>query len=168
MRNLIDNRDLRSLFSGAALAVAAGLGLGAVMQPNLRADDRPEGPQILAGIAAPRADHLYDAGASWAAYRERVPDHVIGTDWLKPREDYAVLAYDERAAPAQEAEEETVVFTADEAEAPQIQVADRWEEPPREPVTYPSLSGNAYTPSDLPRAPAPPAEDDYEPVEITG
>ena len=165
MRKLIDNRDLRSLFGGAAVAVASGLILGGVMQPNLRADDRPEGPQILAGIAAPRADHLYDVGASWAAYRGRVPDHVIGTDWLKPRE-YAVLAYDERSEPAPEAD--TVVFTAEEAPAEPMEMAQRWEEPPREPVSYPSMSGGAYTGADLPQAPEPPPEGAYAPAEVTG
>jgi len=164
MRNLIHNRDLRSLFSGAAVAVLSGLILGGVMQPNLRADDRPAGPQILAGISAPRADRLHDLQASWAAYRDRVPDHVIGTDWLRPREQYAVLAYEERsAAPS----EETVVFTAED-EAPELEVAARWEEPPREPLSYPSMSGNVPTGADLPRPPAPPSEEGFEPVEITG
>lgn len=154
MRSLLANHDLKSLACHAGAAAAAGLLLGAAMQPNLRADERPEGPQIMAGVSGVRGQYAYDYAASFTAYGEQVPDHVIGTDWLSPPryedslEDHAWFD-----APP---EEETIAFAEPKAEP--IEVVSAWEPPPREPPRYPSTEGGVAYGADLPEPPAPPIE----------
>jgi|SRR5436190_20657724 hypothetical protein len=148
MRTLILNRDLKRLFEGAAGVAAAGLMLGAFMHPTLRPD--PLGaPRMEMGVAGARAAYAPDQAATWTSYGGRLPDYVVGTDSLKP-------------PPAYRDDPTLVVDTADEPERPETyqrrQVA--WQEPPREPVAYPSTSGGVPYESDLPRAPEPPDEDD--------
>jgi len=65
---------------GAVIAVASGLLLGGAMRPNLAGDDRPVGPQIIAGSAGVRSMGPLDTGPTLANYNGRVPDYVIGTD----------------------------------------------------------------------------------------
>lgn len=84
MRTLIRNQDLKALFAGAAFAVGMGLIAGAAMQPNLRGEDGPEGPQILAGDSGRRVMAEESASTVFAAYPQTLPDYVIGSDWLNP------------------------------------------------------------------------------------
>lgn len=74
------NFPVRLEFYGAVIAVASGLMLGGVMHPNLAGDDRPAGPQIIAGSAAARSAGPLDMGPTAANYGGRVPDYVTGTD----------------------------------------------------------------------------------------
>ena len=73
----------------------------------------------------------------------------MGTDSLKP-------------PPAYRENPILVVDTPEEPEEAERyeprQVA--WQEPPREPVSYPSTSGGVPYESDVPRPPEPPGEDD--------
>lgn len=156
MRHLIHERDLRTLFSGAAAVVVAGLVAGSYMHPNLRAADALGGPQMLAGVSGARA-HGYDTGQGWS-YQGQTPDYVIGTDWLKPPQmddiDKRIAAmgrYDGDSAPV-------MAYAAEEHAADAIDT--RAQDPAPEPVSYPSVSGGRYYESDLPAPPAPPAEDD--------
>jgi hypothetical protein len=84
MRTLILNSDLKTIFIGAAFAVGLGIVGGAAMEPNLRADGGPAGPQILAGESGPRRAADENPYAVYAAYPQTLPDYVIGSDWLKP------------------------------------------------------------------------------------
>ncbi len=74
---------MRTLWAGAGVALAAGLTLGAAMRPDLAADDRPAGLQILDGGAGARASGPFDDGAAavaYANYHGKLPDYVLGTD----------------------------------------------------------------------------------------
>jgi hypothetical protein len=74
---------VRTLFAGAGLAVAAGLLMGAAMKPDLEADNRPAGPQVIAeGPQAPPSGP-FDDRAAYASYGGQIPDYVLGTDWKK-------------------------------------------------------------------------------------
>lgn len=71
---------MNTVLLGAGIAAAAGLLMGAAARPNLAADDRPEGPQIVAGWSGVRSTGPFDDGATFAAYTGRIPDYVLGTD----------------------------------------------------------------------------------------
>lgn len=74
---------MNGFYAGAGLAAAAGLLMGAAMKPDLGLDDRAAGPQMVepyAGMA--RSGPFDDGGAAYlAAYKGKVPDYVLGTDW---------------------------------------------------------------------------------------
>lgn len=57
--------------------------MGAAMKPDLLADERPAGPQIVDNSAGARSTGPFDEGVSYAAYAGRTPDYVLGTDWKK-------------------------------------------------------------------------------------
>ncbi|WP_082765798.1 MULTISPECIES: hypothetical protein [unclassified Phenylobacterium] len=144
MRNLIRNRDLKTLLSGVSIAAAAGLVMGAALYPDLD-EDEIRGPQILLSGGGPRGEApVSDAGIG--VYAGRVPDYVIGTDALKPPQ-HQVLAYEDRAEPELADTGETGDVMAYEA-PPEIQPA-RWHDEPREPSRYPSEHGNAVHEADL-------------------
>lgn len=153
MRPLIQNRDLKTLFGGVAVAAAAGLLMGSAMYPDLDAE-KIEGPQILMGGGGPRSEPVLSQ-ASVATYGDRVPDYVVGTDALKPPK-YLALAYEDRAEaePADSGESSDVMAY----EAPRIQPA-QWRDEPREPTVYPSERGNVSYAADLPAPPEPPVDD---------
>jgi hypothetical protein len=63
----------------------AGLLMGAATKPELGADDRPAGPQIIAGVAGARAAAPFEDDApAFAAYSGKIPDYVMGSDWARP------------------------------------------------------------------------------------
>jgi hypothetical protein len=163
MRTLILNRDLKTLFSGVAVATVAGLTLGMAMYPNLDID-KVGGPQIQMNGGGPRGEAAMSQ-ASLSGYAGRVPDYVVGTDSLKPPQ-YQVLAYNDRAEPE-------YADTGDAAdvmayEAPRAEPV-RYQDEPREPTSYPSQRGNAVHEVDLPAPPAAPAEgQDYGDDSPTG
>ncbi len=66
------------------MAVAIGMMLGGAMHPNLVADDRPLGPQMLLGAGATRSPGLGDTGLEMASYPGALPTYVVGTDASKP------------------------------------------------------------------------------------
>jgi hypothetical protein len=64
--------------------LVAGLGLGALMRPDLSGDDRPAGPQIV-DEAADAAPAPIDDSLRLTRYTGKIPDYVLGTDWTRPR-----------------------------------------------------------------------------------
>ena len=130
---------MKSLFAGIALAAMAGMLMGGAMKPTLDADDRPGGPQMLAGGSGARATGPFDDGMSFAGYNGRVPDYVLGTDMQK------AAAWD-RGEPA--AEDAPVQVAAAETGAqPAAFAGPTFDAPAPEPVTYPSMAGGvAYAP----------------------
>lgn len=149
MGNLIRNDDLKRIFVGASLAVVAGLVMGAAVQPPLT--DNILAPQQEWAGGGPR-NYAAATSRDVGAYPGRVPDYVVGTNYIRPPEQQ-VLAYEDRAEPtAYDAAE-----YAQTAEAVTVTPA-RWVEEPRGEPVYPSQQGNAYNPSDLPPAPEPPVE----------
>lgn len=152
------NQDLKTLFSGVAIAAAAGLLLGGALYPNLDVAGL-KAPQILTGGGGPRStSQASDAGIG--AYNGRVPDYVIGTDALKPQ--YQILAYQEAAEPERANTGEPGEAMAYEPPA-EIR-ATRWQDQPREAALYPSERGNTAYEADLPPPPDPPSADDEEPL----
>jgi len=159
MRTLIQNRDLKTLFGGVAVAAAVGLTMGMALYPDLD-EDKVEGPQILMNGGGPRGE-APASHATVADYGARVPDYVVGTDSLKPPQ-YEVLAYDDRAEPEYADTGDAADLMAYEA-PPQIQPA-HWRDEPREPSRYPSEVGNSVHEVDLPAPPEPPLGGDEEPL----
>jgi len=159
MRAILRKTDLKSLAVGVGLSAAAGLLLGAAMQPDLRGPGETEGQQIQAGVSGVRQAPAYAAGGA-AVYDGQVPDYVLGTDWLK--------ASQAEAPPDMASLDEVeVIYPDDHADAEPIAVV-RWEEAPREPPHYPSIEGGvaygvAYG-GELP--PPPPPPEDAELVEM--
>jgi hypothetical protein len=150
MRTLIQNSDLKRLFTGAAAAVVSGLVLGAAVQPSL--GDGIKAPQQEMAGGGTRT-YAMGSEAGVGGYTGQVPDYVIGTNWLRPPAmEIQVLAYEDRAEPA--AYDATEYAQTTEAVAP-IRRED--DEPRTEPL-YPSEQGNAFNPSDLPEPPEPPVE----------
>lgn len=124
------------------MAAAAGLLLGAAARPNLAADERPEGPQIIAGGADVRSTGPFDDGATYANYKGKLPDYVLGTDWKKavapappPRE-----PREQRLAQNDDALPEVVEYTHPDYSHP------AYDEPPRPAPAYPSLQGGVQAP----------------------
>lgn len=160
MRNLILNRDLKTLFGGVAIATVAGLTMGMALYPDLD-EDKVGGPQIQMTGGGPRSE-VAMSSAGVGAYGGRVPDYVVGTDSLKPAQ-YQVLAYSDRAEPQYDDTSDSAVDTSDVMayEAPQAERV-RYQDEPRQPSSYPSQRGNSTYESDLPAPPAAPVEgEDY-------
>jgi hypothetical protein len=154
MRTLIQNSDLKRLFTGTALAVVAGLIAGGMVQPRL-SDGIKAPQQEMAGGGARSYAIGYETGVG--GFTGPVPDYVIGTNYLNPpAPEIQVLAYEDRAEPT--AYDATEYAQTTEAVAP-----TRWEDEPREEPLYPSAHGNAFNPSDLPEPPEPPV-DEFEPA----
>ncbi len=133
--------DTKVLAGGAALALVCGIMLGGAMRPNLDGDDRPAGPQMIAGWSADRAGGPADPGvATYASASGKVPDYVLGTDWKK-----AMAWPDERAAVASPARPEPVQAEATADETPQwaapVTRAAYEPTPPAVHGRYPSLGG---------------------------
>jgi hypothetical protein len=155
MRTLIQNHDLKRLFGGAAIAVVAGLTIGAAFQPALDEDGIHAPQQLMSGGGV--RTYAANLHQGVGAYPGQVPDYVIGTDWVRPAvPEQETLAYDDRAA-----------TQADDAEAyaePASAIAPaRWEDEPPEPPLYPSERGNTYYDADLPAPPEPPTDEEFEP-----
>lgn len=104
----IPHKDRKIAAGGACAALVVGLLLGGLMHPNLAADDRPAGPQMILGKAAERSTGPFDP--SPANYAGGTPEYVLGTDWTRaqapqtaeppPRAQRIVLETDEPRPPA--------------------------------------------------------------------
>jgi hypothetical protein len=155
MRTLIHNSDLKRLFTGAGVAVVAGLLMGGAVQPRL-GDGIKAPQQEMAGGGTRTYAIGGDTGVG--GYPGQVPDYVIGTNYLNPPVvETQVLAYEERAEPT------TAYDAAEYAQTTEAVAPTRWEDEPREQPLYPSEQGNAFNPSDLPPPPEPPV-DVFEPA----
>ncbi len=132
------NIPVRLELYGAVVAVASGLMLGGVMHPNLAGDDRPAGPQIIAGSGAVRSAGSLDMGPTLANYGGRVPDYVTGTDAKRAMTWTPGPA---EVSPPQPRYEET---DAQRDELPALSRAAYEADPqPRRAHDYPSLGGSA-------------------------
>ena len=135
---------MKAACAGAGLALTAGLLLGAAMKPDLAADDRPAGPQILAGRSGARAAGPFDDGLAFARYSGKVPDYVLGADWRKLVEAPAATPPEaEDVAP----ESYYVSPLRDDPPEPQLQGSELtragYENAAAERVSFPSLDGEA-------------------------
>jgi hypothetical protein len=148
MRTLIENGDLKRLFTGAALATFAGLAIGASIQPPLQ--DRILAPQQQMAGGGTR-NYAAPSEAGIGLYPGQVPEYVIGTNYTRPPPEYEVLTADDRAEPAAH-------DAADHAETAEATAPTRWVVEPHQAPMYPSERGNAWNPSDLPEAPEPPVD----------
>lgn len=156
--------DLKTLFAGVGVAAVSGLLLGGAMQPDLRGDERPEGPQIFAGWSGARSTGPFDDGLTLAYYKGQIPDYVVGTDWKQ------AIAWQE-APEIIEAPRDYSAFDEPEPATDVTEYATEasWQEPAAEPPTYPSMSGGVAYGADLPPPPPPPADPDPEAMpEATG
>lgn len=122
---------MKTVLTGAGIALTAGLLMGAVAKPDLRGDDRPEGPQVIAGWAGVRSTGPFDDGTTFASYQGQVPDYVLGTDWKKS------------LAPPPDPRPVRVADAADDDPPPDPVVITHaaYDEPPREAPAYPSIEG---------------------------
>lgn len=162
MRNFISDHDLKRLATGAAIASAAGVLMGATLKPNLDAHD-VAGPQIQMGGGGPRKLIAeYDPGVG--AYVRAIPEYVIGTDWTRPHDVPPQQAADaEYAADAGEYAGDVMAYEAQDT-VPEV-TRTAYVDEPRPSPRYPSVSGNVDYEANLPAPPAPPADLDGEPAD---
>ena len=141
------SREAKAFYAGASMALAAGLLMGAAMKPDFGWDDRPAGPQIVAGTDGARASGPFDddAAVSFAAYKGRVPDYVIGSD-AKQAAARFMVASAPRPAP-----EPPLASLDDEAGVEPTRADD--EDGPTPRVSYPSIDGGAAISADPSAAP---------------
>jgi hypothetical protein len=125
---------VKTVLAGAGIAAAAGLLMGGAARPQLSIDDRPEGPQILAGWTGARSTGPFDDGGTFAAYNGKIPDYVLGTDWKRslspppiPPEPLERPARNDEPPPAEDFDDTHAAYDAPPAAAP----------------VYPSLQGGA-------------------------
>ena len=124
---------MKTQLAGAGVALVAGLLMGAVAKPDLNGDDRPAGPQMLAGSGGARGAGPFGDGATFANYSGQVPDYVLGTDWKKALTPPPVIA-----------EPPPVAAKLAQNDDPLPDVAftrATYDEPPRAPPSYPSVQG---------------------------
>jgi hypothetical protein len=156
---------VKALCAGAGLALVAGLTMGAAMKPNLAADDRPKGPQVVADwTQAPTGPFDDGVSMAYARYSGAIPEYVTGTDLKK------AMAWPEQARVDQPPEAQ---FSAEayEAQLAKLDHAD-YADPSAE-ASFPSMEGGrAYdAPSGLGEpgaAPAAPIFDEDVAPEATG
>lgn len=157
MRNLILNRDLKTLLQGVSVVAAAGLLMGAAAHPNLNVGKDVEGPQILMAGGGPRGvQSISDQGIG--AYGGRIPEYVIGTDSTRPRIEQTAWAQ-----PEPEPQGDTgpaVVFAGDDNPAQMQVTRTTWRDEPRDAPYYPSARGGLPYDANLPAPPPAPDEDD--------
>lgn len=139
-------QDLRPVFFGMAIATVAGLVLGGAFKPVLRESSDIDGPQILAGVSGVRTPPGYDQATDWTSQDGRLPDYVIGADWIaRPDTPYA-------AEPVPEPEPDRVRPPREE---PVRFPVVNYQEEPTPPPNYPSLGGDIL--AGLASAPTPAA-----------
>lgn len=142
--------ELKLPLSGAAVALAAGLMLGGAMQPHLYDGDRPSGPQMFASWAGARSTGPFDPGTSFASYRGKMPDYVMGTDWKKR------MTWPDEPAGASTSPREPPTVDVPETPAPAPAATftrAAYEEPPPVVHTYPSMDGAHPSVIDVPADP---------------
>jgi hypothetical protein len=128
--------SLKVVLAGAGIAMAAGLAMGAAAKPDLVADDRPEGPQIMAGWSGVRSTGPFDDGATFARANGQVPDYVLGTDWKKALNPAPIRVPVE---PPERLADNDAPPPAEDLDIPR----PTDDEPPRAMASYPSLEGGA-------------------------
>ena len=135
-----DISDLKALCAGAGVAAALGLLLGAASKPDLGDDNRPAGPQILAQAPGAGPSGPFDDGATFAAYKGRIPDYVLGTDFKRALTPPPETAYAEKPVRlARQDREMLAAQDADTSDLPPVDLPDHEAAPER--VSYPSIDG---------------------------
>jgi hypothetical protein len=143
---------LKTLLTGSGVALVVGLLIGAVAKPDLNGgDNRPAGPQMLAGSGGARSAGPVADSATLANYSGQVPDYVLGTDWKKALTPPAVIAEPPQATSRLAQDDDPL------SELPLTRAT--YDEPPRAP-SYPSVEGGQTYGADLP-PPARPADDGH-------
>lgn len=131
---------MKALVSGAAVALASGLLMGAALKPDLAYDGRPAGPQILAGFGGERSTGPFDDGPTLASYSGKLPDYVLGTDFKRAT---TVFPTAEAPPPVKEVKD-----TVADDDTPDISLTrasyddEASEDAPPQP-SYPSIDGGA-------------------------
>lgn len=139
---------MKSFLAGAGIAAVAGMLMGAAAKPDLGWDDRPAGPQIMAGWGGGRSTGPFDDGAaSFASYKGQLPDYVLGTDWKTSLAPPAMTAEPNRSAAEERRAEARYARNDELPDLPVTQAA--YQEPPHAPISYPSMDGGAPHGSDL-------------------
>ncbi|HEV2533190.1 hypothetical protein [Phenylobacterium sp.] len=144
---------MNALWTGAGVALAAGLLMGAVAKPDLGGDDRPAGPQILAGWGGGRSTGPFDDGAAFANFKGQLPDYVLGTDWKRSLNPPALTA-----EPSPLPRETKMAAIETPPDLPLTRAT--YQEPPREPPSYPSIEGGQTSDAGLPPPARPETGDD--------
>lgn len=145
---------MKALFLGLGVATVIGISAGQSLRPTL--SDFEGGAQMLAPAAGHRVQRVIDGAASWTSYGNRIPDYVIGTDWIMP--DMAAAEFAEPPPPPPEPKPEP---------QPIAHTPPPYKEEPQPPPRYPSMGGDilagmdSYAPPTPPEnvAPTPPPED---------
>ncbi|HEX3699280.1 MAG TPA: hypothetical protein VHV27_01265 [Phenylobacterium sp.] len=135
--------QLRTALSGAVIAAVAGLLLGAAAKPDLAADDRPAGPQMLSPVGGERSAGPFadDVGVGFASYRGKLPDYVIGTDTTKAMSIY----------PSADAPPPMKVAIEDDPPPPELPATPVADDDPAPPApSYPSIDGGRTASDPIP------------------
>jgi hypothetical protein len=156
--------DYRKLISGVGLAAVAGLLLGGAMRPDLRGDERPEGPQIFAGWSGVRSTGPFDDGMTIAYADGQLPNYLVGSDWKQS------VAWRDAPQVIEAPPHDYSAFDDAEPEPEPVDYAmNGWQESAVAPAPYPSMAGGvAYGVERSPEPPPPPAFDDEVAPEATG
>ena len=137
---------MKSVLAGAGVALVTGLLMGAIAKPELAADGRPAGPQILAGWSGVRSTGPFDDGATYAAYNGQIPDYVLGTDWKKSLQPPVFAPEPEPRMP------ETKLASNDDL--PKLPLTPAaYDDRPAPEVIYPSMQGGSPSSADTSAAP---------------
>jgi hypothetical protein len=128
-----ETSKVNALLTGAGVALAAGLLMGAVAKPDLAGDDRPAGPQILAGWGGGRSTGPFDDGASFANFKGQIPDYVLGTDWKRSLTPHVLTA------DPPPADEMKMAAADDPPDRPLPRTT--YPDPPHAAPSYPSMQG---------------------------
>jgi hypothetical protein len=149
--------DYRKLLSGVGIAAVAGLLLGGAMKPDLRAEERPEGPQIIAGWSGARSTGPFDDGMTLTYWQGETPDYVVGTDWRQ------AMAWQESPEIIEsEPWDESAFDAAEPAPEPARYAMATWEEPAAPAPNYPSMDGGVAYGADRVEAPPPVSAPEFD------
>jgi hypothetical protein len=126
---------VKALASGAVVALASGVLMGAALKPDLADLDRPAGPQTVVGWTSARADAPIEDGAALASYDGKLPDYVLGTDFKRTLSLFPTAEAPPPLPPA--------AAEAEPAEVPLTPASYAAEEAPPPEPSFPSLDGGA-------------------------
>ena len=157
MKWLIEDRDIRTVLGGVAIAAVSGMLMGAAFRPELNAGGLIAPQTLLAGGGV-RSETQAAADPGLARYGGHVPDYVVGVDWLRQQQPPVMAPQDEAPETAPEVESEATVYTSEDQLPRRAGAPSAGREPERAPVSYPSNDGGVIYETDLPPPPEPPAD----------
>lgn len=136
---------MKALFLGLGVATMIGLSAGQTMKPVL--SDFEGGAQMLGPASGHRVQRVIDGAANWTSYGDKIPDYVIGTDWILP--DMAAAEYAEPPPPPPPPEPKA-------EPQPIAHATVAYQEEPQPPPRYPSEGGDILAGMDSYAPPTPP------------